>query len=289
MSPSDTPAVPHRSAPLRLETAGFAITVLPAMPYDVTYRSDHHVIGFTFERQHGTGAFASDRRRPFSADPWRLAFTPAGCEVVSASDLGGEYLVLTIAPGTLARLVPRAAERPLPQFTNMADPGFTPLAIALRRAACVGAAAVGPSLDTLVVAAVERLAARVDGRSALTRASRGMTARRTARILDYLDAHLDGTVHLADLARELALSEAYLARAFKAATGTTLHAALIERRIARARQLMAASRRDRSDVTLADIAAACGFSSHAHMTTAFRRVLGATPGAWAMAVTAELG
>src|SRR6185436_1578285 len=112
-----TAAVPHRSAPLRVESAGFAITALAALPYDVTYRSDHHVIGFTFERQRGTGAFASDRRRPFSADPWRLAFTPAGCEVMSASHRGGEYLVLTVAPATLTRLAPRIAERDLPQFT----------------------------------------------------------------------------------------------------------------------------------------------------------------------------
>lgn len=73
-------ALPHRSA-LHGEGAGFAVTVLPASPYQVSYVPAHHVIGFTFERQQGVDAFGSARRRPFDAEPWRLAFTPAGCDV----------------------------------------------------------------------------------------------------------------------------------------------------------------------------------------------------------------
>jgi AraC family transcriptional regulator len=108
-----------------------------------------------------------------------------------------------------------------------------------------------------------------------------MTPRRLKRSLDYLDAHLDEEVRLADLAGDAGLSDAYLARAFKAATGTTLHAALLERRISRARRLIDGTRRGGGTATrLADIAAATGFSSHAHMTTAFRRVLGLTPSEW---------
>src|ERR1039457_6850713 len=84
-------ALPHRSAPIRLDSEGFAVTVLPARPYDLTYISDHHIMGFTFERQTGLDAFASDRRRPFQADPWRLAFTPAGCEGSFALGGGGGH------------------------------------------------------------------------------------------------------------------------------------------------------------------------------------------------------
>ena len=51
-------ALPHRSA-LHGEGAGFAVTVLPASPYQVSYVPAHHVIGFTFERQQGVDAFGS--------------------------------------------------------------------------------------------------------------------------------------------------------------------------------------------------------------------------------------
>ena len=56
--------------------------------------------------------------------------------------------------------------------------------------------------------------------------------------------------------------------------GTTLHAAPMERRIARARLLMEGALRRGARANLADVAAATGFSSDAHMTTAFGRVLG---------------
>lgn len=107
-----------------------------------------------------------------------------------------------------------------------------------------------------------------------------MTSRRLKRILDHFEARLTEDIRLADLANDTGLSECYLARTFRAATGMTLHAALVERRIARARSLIEAASHRGGRPNLADVAAATGFSSHAHMTTAFRRVLGITPSEW---------
>src|SRR5258708_32448411 len=106
----NTVTLPHRSA-LHSEGPGFAVTVLPASPYEVRYVPAHHAIGFTFEGQRGVDAFGGAPRRPFDAAPWRLAFTPAGCDGFSASDRGGGDLVLGVAPGTLAPPAPRVATR----------------------------------------------------------------------------------------------------------------------------------------------------------------------------------
>ena len=276
-------SLPHRRA---LHGPGFAVTVLPASPYQVSYVPAHHVIGFTFERQQGVDAFGGARRRPLDAEPWRLAFTPAGCDVFSASDRGGEYLVLSVAPDTFARLAAGTATNQLGRFTNAADPLFTPLANGLRRITMLGAAAPALAMDTFVAAAVERVSALLDARpqraqtERRVQSERRMTSRRLKRILDYFEARLTEDIRLADLANVSGLSECYLARTFRAATGTTLHAALVERRIARARSLIAAALRRGASANLAEVAAATGFSSHAHMTTAFRRVLGITPSEW---------
>ncbi|HKD30857.1 MAG TPA: AraC family transcriptional regulator [Xanthobacteraceae bacterium] len=275
----NTVTLPHRSA-LHGEGLGFAVTALPAAPYQVSYMPAHHVIGFTFERQQGVDAFGGARRRPFDAEPWRLAFTPAGCDVFSASDRGGEYLVLSVAPATFTRLAPGIATSQLQQFTNVADPLFTPLASGLRRAMALGAAAPSLAIETLVAAAVERVSVLLDAGRQSAQPERRMTSRRLKRILDHFEARLAEDIGLADLARDCGLSACYLARSFRAATGTTLHAALVERRIARARSLMEAASRRGVSVSLAEVAAATGFSSHAHMTTAFRRVLGITPSEW---------
>ena len=274
-----TATLPHRSA-LHGEGPGFAVTLLPASPYQVSYVPAHHVIGFTFERQRGVDAFGGAQRRPFDAEPWRLAFTPAGCDVFSTSDRGGEYLVLSVAPETFARLAPGIATGRLQQFTNVADPLFTPLANGLRRATVLGAAIPPLAMETLAAAAVERVSVLLDAGTRRAKPERRMTSRRLKRILDHFDARLAEDIRLADLASDSGLSESYLARTFRAATGTTLHAALIERRIARARSLIEAASRRGAPASLAEVAAATGFSSHAHMTTAFRRMLGITPSEW---------
>ena len=259
---------------------GFAVTVLPASPYEVSYVPAQHVIGFTFEAQHGVDAFGGARRRSFDAEPWRLAFTPAGCDVFSASDRGGEYLMLRVEPETFARLAPEIVQGSLAQFTNLVDPLFTRIAIGLRRATILGAASSPLAIEALAAATVQRISVLPDNSKSRATFERRLTSRRLKQILDYFEARLAEEIHLADLADVVGLSQCYIARAFRAATGTTLHAALMERRIARARLLIGATLRRGSRVNLAHIAAATGFSSHAHMTTAFRRVLGATPSEW---------
>jgi AraC family transcriptional regulator len=274
-----TATTPNRSV-LHHEGAGFAVTVLPASPYEVSYLPANQVIGFTFEAQRGIDAFGGSRRRPFDAEPWRIAFTPAGCDVFSASDKGGEYLMLTVAPETFARLAPGIASGRLAQITNVADPLFTPLAIGLRRATILGAMIRPLAIETLTATAVERVSAFFDTSTPRARPEHRMTSWRLKRILDYFEDRLATEIHLVDLASEVGLSESYLARTFRAATGTTLHGALIERRIARARLLIEAASHRGAPASLADIATATDFSSHAHMTTVFRRVLGITPSEW---------
>ena len=271
----------ERPAPiLHCDGRGFAVTVLPASPYEVSYVSDRHLIGFTFERQQGVDAFGGARRRPFDAEPWRLAFTPAGCDVFSSSPRGGEYLLLSLAPDVFDRFASGTSTSRLRQFSNMADPLFTPLAASLRRITMPGAAAPSLAIETLVAVAAERVSTLLNPDTRRARAECRMTSRRLKRILDHLEARLAEDVRLADLARDIGLSECYLARTFRAATGTTLHAALVERRIARARSLIEAASSRGARANLAQVAAATGFASHAHMTTAFRRVLGITPGEW---------
>src|SRR5215470_16457188 len=70
------------------------VELLPRMPYDVSYTPAGPVIGFAFEVQAGTHRFGSDRRTPFRTRPNSLSYIPAGCDVASCSDSGGEYLIV---------------------------------------------------------------------------------------------------------------------------------------------------------------------------------------------------
>jgi AraC family transcriptional regulator len=101
---------------------------------------------------------------------------------------------------------------------------------------------------------------------------------------DLMDAQLGGSLTIADMAAACGLSAGFFLRAFKAATGETPHRALMSRRIAAARQMLAEDRH-----SLAEIAQRTGFSSQAHMTMVFGKAIGMTPSAYrAVERTGEL-
>ncbi|MDE0059522.1 MAG: anti-sigma factor antagonist [Defluviicoccus sp.] len=117
-------------------------------------------------------------------------------------------------------------------------------------------------------------------RSNLTPASASLPAargaldpRRLRRVVEFMEAHLGEDLTLGRLADEACLSPFHFARAFKAATGTAPHRFLTARRIDRARALLA-----EGELSLAGVAEICGFSSQAHFTRSFKRLVGATPG-----------
>jgi AraC family transcriptional regulator len=103
----------------------------------------------------------------------------------------------------------------------------------------------------------------------------GLAKWQRARATDILHENLDGTVRLTDLARECQLSVSHFARSFKASFGVTCHQWLTERRIERAKELLALT-----NSPLADVASHSGFSDQAAFTRTFHRRVGVTPGQW---------
>jgi AraC family transcriptional regulator len=94
-----------------------------------------------------------------------------------------------------------------------------------------------------------------------------------ARVLDLIESHLDEDLSLARLARVAGLSTYGFARAFTRAVGEPAHRYVIRRRCERARHLLRCT-----DLPITEVAASLGFSSQAHLTTAFLRTTGTTPG-----------
>lgn len=100
----------------------------------------------------------------------------------------------------------------------------------------------------------------------------GLPQLQLRRILEYIDAHLDCEIKLADLARLLDMSPFHFSRLFKQSIGLSPHQYLIQQRVERAKQLLT-----QSDRLIVDIALACGFNSHSHLSKQFRQMTGITP------------
>lgn len=243
--------------PISLAAGRLTLQLLPRTPYSA--RDPAHVssIGVALERQTGVHAIGSDRRESFDRWPGTLALTPAGVDVFSESEIGGEYLVL------------RCEAEPGHDRTRVCVGGARQ-AFALARA--IRRALLAPVFDQ---ESVEDLAWRLaamglaSSQSASTRgADRTRYARALARIAEAFGEPL-GLDELAPLAEQSPL--AFL-RGFTTAVGMTPHAYLTEQRLQAARRLLADTR-----LTLTDIGLACGFSHQSHFGDAFKRAFGLTP------------
>ncbi|KFI98700.1 AraC family transcriptional regulator [Bifidobacterium stellenboschense] len=92
------------------------------------------------------------------------------------------------------------------------------------------------------------------------------------RVVAYIGQHLDEPLPIADLAALAYMGEYNFIRVFKAQTGYTPHAYVMQARIDAAQYLLA-----NTDAGLKEICAACGFSSPSVLCAAFKRKTGVSP------------
>lgn len=95
------------------------------------------------------------------------------------------------------------------------------------------------------------------------------------RASEAMMSNLGGDITLSELAKECGLSLSYFTRAFKQSTGDPPHRWLLRQRIQHAKTLS----RD-TQMSLAEIAVACGFADQSHFTRIFRAHAGQAPGVW---------
>jgi AraC-like DNA-binding protein len=102
----------------------------------------------------------------------------------------------------------------------------------------------------------------------------GLRRWQVRRAREFLATHLGTNISVDDVAATCGLSRAYFTSAFRRATGETPHVCLLRLRIERAKTLLT------GPLTIADIALECGFADQSHLTRAFAKQIGITPGLW---------
>lgn len=100
----------------------------------------------------------------------------------------------------------------------------------------------------------------------------GLTATQLRQAIDYIQAHLDQSLSLAEIAAAINISPTYFSSLFKRATGNSPHQYVIQQRVERAKELLKTT-----DLAIASIAFQVGFSSQSHLTQHFKRLTGSTP------------
>jgi AraC family transcriptional regulator len=95
------------------------------------------------------------------------------------------------------------------------------------------------------------------------------------RLIAFVEDHLDQEVGVSDLASVMGYSPDRFARLFKRDFGVTPYQYVLDRRVERAKSLL----RGRGH-SIAEVAITCGFSTQAHLCSAFKARVGTTPGSF---------
>jgi AraC family transcriptional regulator len=238
------------------------VELWPRSTYEAHGTESLGVIGFAFDTQEGTDAIASDRTRPFRRRANTVSWVPPGCSVFSVSREGGEYLTLrNVAAAMIAH--PQASERHL---NGIVAPAAVEAAHALRRMVLSSSTGEPLSAVDLLVATLLHSFDRGPVQPSLW-----LTDARLGAVDRLIEARMHERIEVRDLAFELGLSVGYLVLAFRQSLGTTPHRYLMDRRLARARKLLA------SNEPIAAVATACGFADQAHLTRSLSQACGVTP------------
>ena len=163
----------------------------------------------------------------------------------------------------------------------MRDPVIRHLAASVRPAFHSPEAASGLFLDHVLYAMAAHVAHRYGsgpGRASapVSRSSpSGLALWQLNRAKEMMEGRLDDQTSLRELAAACGLSVSHFARAFRISTGLPPHRWLLRRRVDRATDLLRGA-----DLSLTEVALACGFADQSHFTRVFAQATGESPGLW---------
>jgi AraC family transcriptional regulator len=213
--------------------------------------------------------------------PGEASFAPAGVSIRTI--FPAARLMRTLqSPGTYDTIISEMVRGGIAHFETrfpIVDPLVSQMVSTLSQE--LGGAFLDPILvDSLNTAlAVRMLRHFVDPSKIAPMPADGLSRERLQRVRDYIEAHLDDRLSLADLAGVACLSPYHFSRSFKQAVGIGPQRYVTRRRIERAKTLMR-----RTSQRLASIAVEVGFNDQSHLTSIFRRETGMTPGTFRAAV-----
>lgn len=211
---------------------------------------------------------------PFLYTRGDIDVLPAGYDDVCVQQSSATSLMVELAPrllrGTAEELGLPAARAELALRHQLRDKQLELVALALEVESTAGYPSGPLYAESLGLALSTRLLGMAT--SAPSRRPAGLSPAQRARLVDYVDAHLEEPLSLLDLARVTGCSASHLKTLFKRTLGVSVHAYVVQRRVERARQLLR-----HGDLPSTQVALECGFAHQSHMARCIRRQLGVSP------------
>lgn len=264
----------------RYDGKNLTIDVVPSRSYEVNFRSDKDVLSMGCAPITGLYAYDTDKVRPLKIQPYTAAFHPAGTTTyVRGEKVDGEFFAVAIDPAIRANIAEEMKRPDLAGDRDVMDGLVLSDSLLqfqmLRRFTTQRSGGGSLAAESLGILFLTSVLSTLPGPALRIASNGGLSDKSLSLLFDVIEASLSEDISLVELARVVELTPHHFARTFKKATGFTPHQYVLERRVARAREMLV-----QPDNSLADVAYATGFSSQAHMTDVFRKRLGITPGAY---------
>jgi AraC family transcriptional regulator len=121
--------------------------------------------------------------------------------------------------------------------------------------------------------AIKEVDCPIEKRSSAHRS--GLALWQIRQVVTHIEANLQNAIWNKELAAVINLSPSHFSRAFKKSLADTPHRYVMRRRLERAKRLML-----RTEASLAQIAAECGFADQPHFNRVFRKFVEDSPRRW---------
>jgi AraC family transcriptional regulator len=217
-------------------------------------------------------------RRKLSPSPGSVVVVPAGCPVWMRSSGCKNALIIMLEPAVVARIAVEAfaldpAQVTVPPLDVQDLPQLRGALLAVDAELTSGGAGGRLASESLANVLAVHLIRYVSAPCYSVRSADGTLPRGRLRVvLTYIEERLDTNPTLEEMAAVVHLSPYHFARQFKAATGLPPYRYVIARRVQRAQVLLLGS-----ELSLAEVAAQCGFSDQSQLSHHFKRLVGDTP------------
>jgi len=257
----------------RFEFGNAAVTYTRVDPNVIEFEAPAHMALVMFSPQPGREvALGTDRRSTFLAPAGSVEIIPASAELFARWTTPKENLLVALEPCRLARLAQSEFDRAnldlQPPREGYIDRKALFIAEMIRDELVSDLIANPIYLDSLVtifsIHLLRNYSSSVGWPTTVHRG--GLSARSWREVSDYIDANLKGDLCIETLAAVTQLSPSHFLRAFRQTVGQPPHRYILERRLSLGEKLVVST-----DMSLADIAVSCGFSSHSHFSSAMRR------------------
>ena len=208
-----------------------------------------------------------------------ICVTPAGQPIAARWDKPLDSLMMSLDPEMVSRT---AAENGLSsniefvEIYQRKDPLVQSLGLSLLEHADAETPGSRLYTDSLIqTLTLHLLTNYTTVKSRISEAIGGLSGYKLRRVKDFIEDHLEEDLSLNEIAAVAELSPFHFSRAFRRSTGKTPQQYLMQRRMERAKELLAFP-----DLPIVEVSLRAGFKNQSHFSSLFRKYTNLTPKLW---------